>query len=81
MKKFAIAMFALLICAVILPSVLALDVSVKDISVSETTPIYVGVGETIPVKAYFEFSENANDVVVEAELSYGHGKEIGRAHV
>jgi len=76
MKKFAIAMFALLICAVILPNVLAaLDVSVQDINV-DNGPVYVGIGETIPVKAYFSYDTAANDVVVEAELSYGHGKNV-----
>lgn len=79
MKKFAIAIFALLICAVILPSVLAdvtdFEVSIKDIS-EYASPISVEVGETIPIDVTFILDENASDVVIEAELYYGHGKEV-----
>jgi len=76
MKKFVIAMFALLICAVIVPSVLAsVEVSVKDIS-QTFAPISLTIGQTVPVNVYFSETSNASDVVVEADLSYGHGKEV-----
>jgi uncharacterized membrane protein len=77
MKKFAIAMFALLICAVILPSVLAstFEVNVKDVSMWNS-PICVKIGETIPVNVVYSLDSDASDVVVKAELYYGHGKDV-----
>jgi len=70
-------MFALLICAVILPSVLAseFEVAVKDINTA-WTPICVKIGETIPIQVAYSLDSDASDVVVEAEIYYGHGKEV-----
>ena len=79
MKKFAIAMFALLICAVILPSVLAdsFAVTVKDFYAhADGNAISVKIGETIPVSVYYTTDLDYQDVVVETELYYGHGKEV-----
>jgi hypothetical protein len=77
MKKFAIAMFALLICAVILPSVLASQFEVSVNGIAEYwSPICVKIGDTVPVKIAYNLDMDASDVVVEAQLYYGHGKEV-----
>jgi uncharacterized membrane protein len=82
MKKFAIAMFALLICAVILPSVLAadFDVTVKDVT-GGFSPISVNIGETVTVNVFYRLDSDYNDTVVEAQLYYGHGKEVSNKSV
>jgi hypothetical protein len=71
MKKVLIAMFALLICAVI-PSALAMDVEIKGETASKVSVL---VGETVPIKVASTFSTNYSDVVLYAELYYGHSKE------
>ncbi|MBU2522700.1 MAG: hypothetical protein KKE23_00210 [Nanoarchaeota archaeon] len=73
MKKLLTAMFVLLILAV--PTALAeMSVTVDDVSVWETS-LSVEAGDTLPVQVMYVLDENASDVVVEVELSYGHGKK------
>ena len=74
MKKKLFALFAVLLLA-ILPSALAMIDNV-DVKGSDSTPISVGIGETIPIEVEFYADSDYNDVVIRAELSYGHGKDI-----
>lgn len=73
MKKLLIAMFALLVLAV--PSVCAMTVSVDDV-VAGSSPLSVVAGSNLPIEVTYSVTSNYSDVVVVAELSYGHGKEI-----
>ena len=74
MKKLLTAMFVLLVLA--MPTALAsISVSVDDVQASGTS-LSVIAGDTLPVQVTYQLGENASDVVVEVELSYGHGKKI-----
>ncbi len=88
MKKLLIAMFALLL--VVTPSVLAqssfTDASVNlfQVGLGDSIfgmegfggmPISVMSGATLPVSVWFELDTDTSDVVIEAEISYGHGKK------
>ncbi len=75
MKKLLTAMFALLL--LVMPSVMAyVDVRVDGMDdIYSRATLSVIPGETIPVEVYFDVANNASDVVVEVELSYGHGKK------
>jgi len=73
MKKLLTAMFVLLILAV--PTALAdMSVSVDDVQVFGTS-LSVEAGSSLPVQVMYSLGANASDVVVEVELSYGHGKK------
>lgn len=73
MKKLLTAMFALLLLAV--PSVAAaMDVYVDDVQAGGA-PLSVYAGGSLPVSVTYDVASNASDVVVEVELSYGHGKK------
>lgn len=71
-------MFALLICAVILPSVIAgeMSIEVNNFYADMGVPICVKIGQTVPIDVTYILDNDASDVVVEAELYYGHGKEV-----
>ena len=72
MKKLLIALFALLVLTVV-PSALAMGVDIKGESFG---PVSVIAGESVPVRVTSVFSEDYSDVVLKAELSYGHGKDV-----
>ena len=77
MKKLLTAMFALLLLVAV-PTALAasMSVSVDNVPALGGTPLSVVAGDTLPVQVEYMVDTNASDVVVEVELSYGHGKSV-----
>jgi len=80
MKKLLIAMFALLVLAI--PSVCAeMEVSLNNAPLGINNgaygiPLSVVAGDSLDLNVLYFAELNASDVVIEAELSYGHGKKI-----
>lgn len=73
MKKLFIALVALFVLAVIPNVMAAMDVNVNDAS---TSPVSIVRGDTVPVKVTFSEGIDYQDVTVEVQLRYEHGKKV-----